>query len=110
MKRTFTAKPIKASTEEQSEGMYGGFFWKTIRGELRIYSASTGWEYSVCELKSSKFDTRKASSDILCIIRCGDEGYEFPLEENSCFMFGASSVRVEDIIDMIVEHWPFERE
>lgn len=108
MKRTFTKRPVTASTQSPVEGDYREFFWKHVSGELRIYSASTGWEYCVCELKASRFDTKRASADILCIIRCDDEGYEFPLEENTCFMFGADSSTVEDVIDTIIEHWSVE--
>jgi hypothetical protein len=101
MKKKFVPNSITASEQTQYEGTYKGYTWEIIGGELHIFSES-GSEYVVCEIVSGPFDTRRATSDILCILEVdGLDGYKLPLEDNMLCLAGASTASIEDVIDWI---------
>ena len=101
MKKKFVTKSITASEQTQYDGTYKGYTWRIEDGELNIYSES-GSQYVVCEIVSGPFDTRSATSDILCIMKVdSDGGYATPLEDNMLCVFGASTASIEDVIDWI---------
>lgn len=97
--KKFVTNPITASEQVPQEGTYKGYTW-LVEGELSIFSES-GAEYIVCEIVSGPFDTRQASTDILCIMKVDGDDYKLPLEDNVILMFGASTASIEDVIDCI---------